>query len=76
MSLPNHSVRLEILSKMIQRLGLKEEMDLEDLKRINLRLNGFNVGEIKQILREVSNREGTFLTFGALEEMLKKYRPA
>lgn len=44
MGLPNHTVRMEILQKMIGRLNLKEELDIEGLKKINLRLNGFTVG--------------------------------
>jgi hypothetical protein len=37
-------------------------MSLEGLKKINLRLNGFSVGEIKQILREAYSQWGHSLT--------------
>ena len=50
--MPNHYQRLDILCNMIDNLKLKESIDIEDLKQINLRLNGFSIGEIKQFLRD------------------------
>lgn len=61
---------------MIGKLNLKQQFDIEDLKKINLRLNGFTVGEIKQILREAFSCFRTDLSAHHLDQMLKKYRPA
>ena len=47
---------------MFKRLGLLSGYDIEGIKRINLRLNGFSVGEIKQILREAYTVWGKGLT--------------
>lgn len=76
MNLPNHTARLEIMHGLIDRLDLEHPMSLEGLKKINLRLNGFSVGEIKQILREAYSHFGQELTEHKFEDMLKKYRPA
>ena len=61
---------------MVQRLHLKEEITVDHLKKLNLRLNGFSVGEIKQILRETYGVYGLDLCYTHLDEMLKKYRPS
>ena len=47
---------------MANRLQLHYKVNIESLKRINLRLNGFSVGEIKQILREAYTVWGDELT--------------
>lgn len=46
------------------------------MRKINLRLNGFTIGEVKQILRESFTQWGQDLSGPKLEEMLKKYRPS
>ena len=49
--MPNHHQRLKILVQMMSNLSPRHITE-EDLKQFNLRLNGYSIGEIKQILRD------------------------
>lgn len=51
-------------------------MEESDIKEINLRLNGFSIGEIKQIIRESYLMDNTELKKSNLLFVLKNFRPA
>ena len=61
---------------MIENLSLQQPIDSEDLKQINLRLNGFSIGEIKQLLRDAFISYEHKINKDNLQTVLKKYRPA
>lgn len=48
----------------------------DDIKQFNLRLNGFGIGEIKQILRDAFINKGSEINKDILLETLKQYRPS
>lgn len=43
---------------MFDDLKLVEGISIDDIKQFNLRLNGFGIGEIKQILRDAYITKG------------------
>lgn len=53
-----------ILQQLIQGLsnGESKAIELEDLKAVNLRMNGFSIGEIKQIIREAFTASDSNIT--------------
>ena len=52
------------------------EISEDDVRQFNLRLNGFSIGEIKQILRDAYIKNKQRINKDALFEALKNYRPS
>ena len=53
-----------------------DKISEEDIKQFNLRLNGYSIGEIKQILRDAFILKGEEIQKEDLFGILKKYRPS
>lgn len=67
-----------ILQQLIEGLsnGESKAIELEDLKAVNLRMNGFSIGEIKQIIREAFTASDSNITRESIEQILKNYKPS
>lgn len=74
LELPKHKVREDILWGFVKRIP--NGMDEADVREINLRLNGFSTGEIKQIIREAYLMDNKELKKGNILLALKNSRPA
>lgn len=61
---------------MFNDLNLTHKLSEDELKQFNLRLNGFSLGEIKQILRDAYIMKGDSIDRDILLDILKKYRPS
>ena len=61
---------------MFNDLNLTNKLSEDDLKQFNLRLNGFSLGEIKQILRDAYIMKEDSIDKEILLDILKRYRPS
>ena len=65
------------MGQILQNMGISsEQITEEEIKQFNLRLNGYSIGEIKQILRDSYLLYGDNITKDDLFSILKKYKPS
>ena len=74
LELPKHKIREDVLKGFLSRIP--HTLADSDINEINLRLNGFSNGEIKQIIREAYLVTKEQLTKGNLLAVVKNFRPA
>jgi hypothetical protein len=55
---------------------MDKKINDDELKQFNIRLNGFSIGEIKQILRDAFIMKGKEINRDTLLEILKQYKPS
>ena len=56
-------------------IKLEQSPNEETIKSINLRMNGFSISEIQQILRDAYLEHGRQLTTNTIEGILKGFKP-